>query len=176
MKSKAYGIVVIWSVIILGFLDGLTYNHLRILDSATKNRMQPKGYVPEVCPREIFRGFGDIDSLGELVGSLARLKRERDEALFFVRQLGEVAKEKEVDPDEYIVFRSVGDFYESDTDVEDQQVAKYDVLFRRLEAILGVGDVKEIAGAIFRLKREWHEARDLLCQMSGFAQEKKYTA
>lgn len=173
-NHKRYALVVMM-IGFCSFVHGLTYNHLRILDllELNKNKIMAEFESGDVFfPgfSDCFRGLSGVESLEDFVSSLHKLRRERDEAFYFIQQLSRVAKEEQDDLMPFAL-RDPQYFEEERKELEDKLLSRYDQSFKRLADILGVGDVRDIAGAMLQLKQEWLTARKWLKEVITCAQE-----
>jgi len=160
----------------IGFACGLTHNHLRILDllEQNKSRILPNVFGDE--PKEFdyddtWKGAGNPESFESLVLSVYRLKHERDETIFLLSRLVEAAREDDSMAEKIFLMKSGGDLGKVGSELSDQLLSRYDQSFNWLAQILGVENVREIAGAVLHLRQEWFEARKMLENLTSFAQK-----
>jgi hypothetical protein len=146
---------------IFGVVSAVTNYHLRMIRLIEQNR-SPIEVPDDSALMEHFDGIWGIDSLEHLLASVYKLKKERDEALYFLRQLSMVAQEK----DDFEKCGPGGQYYGHDSEID----KKYDALFKRLAVILGSRDAGLISREMFELKREWLENQELVNESIYFKQ------
>ena len=141
----------------------------------------------------ILRGDFSLEDLENLLQIVCRLKSERDEAVFFIRKIVSAANERDpgdsfFEQDVFPVnlfdfvpekFRGLPFFIDDGVDknissMYDKLLARYDILFRALGDELGVERVCDIGGALFALKHEWVESRDVLIKLTEVIEKGPY--
>ena len=154
MKGRIHKVFVLFLAMspVMGMVSAISGYHLRMIDLIEANR-SPIRVADDSELMGHFKGIWGIDNLEHLLTSVYKLKKERDEAVFFLSQLSKVAQEK----DDF-ERSGPGKYYGHDVGLDE----KYDALFRRLAEIVGLKDADIISKEMLGLKREWEDTQEMI--------------